>query len=105
MAEHRFLVKQSDLKKLEADVYNKGHIDREHLVVFLEMIPTNDGKAIVEEVRAWLQKLQDDPKYDKITFPRGDIEAVLGDLDSYGRVQPDTIAALKEQSNRSLPIQ
>lgn len=92
------------LKELNAKVYEKGLIDREHILELLTIIDTSDSRDIVAEVREWLTMLHDDPTYDKVRFPQGDIEAVIGDLDSYGRVQPETIYQFKQASNRSLPL-
>lgn len=97
-------IAKKDLTTLEKKVYNRGHIDREHLLEFLTLLPTSDGQQIVEEVKSWLEKLHNDSKFDKVTFPQGDIDAIIGDLDSYGRVQPETILSFKERSNRTLPI-
>lgn len=97
-------IDENKVKELNDKVYERGMIDREHLLEFLTCITTNDQKAIVEEVKKWITGLHEDPKYDKIQFPNKDIEAILGDLDSYGRVQPDTIMQFKEASNRSLPL-
>lgn len=97
-------VNPDKLQELNDKVYQLGSIDREHLLEFLSLIDTNDQEAIVKEVRDWLIALHGDPKYDKIRFPDKDIEAIIGDLDSYGRVQPETILKFKEQSNKTLPI-
>lgn len=92
------------LKALNDKVYDKGFIDREHLLEFLKSMDTNDGETIVKEVKKWLTDLHDDPKYSKVTFPKGDIDAVISDLDSYGRVQPETILKFKEQSSKTVPM-
>lgn len=92
------------LKELNDKIYEVAYIDREHLLEFLTLVDTNDAKSIVAEVEKWLNDLHGDPHYSKIRFPQGDIEAVLGDLDSYGRVQPETVLKFKEQSNKTLPI-
>lgn len=97
-------VKPEKVNEINAKVYEKGLVDREHLLEFLENIDTSDAKSIVDEVKEWLTTLHDDPKYDKVRFPQGDIDAVIGDLDSYGRVQPETIYKFKEGSNKGLPI-
>lgn len=89
---------------LNQKVYERGTVDREHLLEFLTLLNTNDATTIITEVKSWLQKLHDDPKYDKVYFPGKDIDAIIGDLDSYGRVQPETIMAFKQNSNRTLPI-
>lgn len=96
-------VNQDKVKTLNDKVYERGSIDREHLMEFLTCVETNDETTIVTEVQKWLTSLHDDPKYDKIHFPTGDIEAVLGDLDSYGRVQPETILQFKQNSNKAIP--
>lgn len=94
-------VKLADLKQLDAKVYAKGVVDREHLLEFLTLVPTNDSSQIIEEVKQWLTALHLNPKFDKIKFPSGHIDAVLTDLDSYGRVQPETILQLKQQYART----
>lgn len=96
-------IKQDKVDEINAKVYEKGLIDREHLLEFLENIDTNDAPSIIAEVRAWLTSLHEDPKYDKVHFPVGDIDAVIGDLDSYGRVQPETVYQFKQASSHSLP--
>lgn len=96
------IVDADKLKKLNDKVYECGLIDREHLLEFLTLIDTNDSLVIINEVNKWLTGLHEDPKYDKISFPNGDIDAVLGDLDSYGRVQPETILQFKQSSNKEL---
>lgn len=98
------LVPKDELKKLNQDVYDRGLVDREHMMQFLALIPTNDGDHIIQEVKNWLYNLHNDPKYDKVVFPKGHIEAVISDLDSYGRVQPSTILKYKEQNGRELPV-
>lgn len=92
-----------DTSEINADIKQRGYIDREHLTQFLTLIPTNEAEVIIKEVQDWLKKLHDDPEYDKIVFPQGDIEAVLGDLDSYGRVQPITIQRFRQSSNKAVP--
>lgn len=94
------IINDDELQKLKQDIYNKGFVDREHLMQFLTLIPSNDGPTIIEEVKNWLQSLHNDPVLDKVVFPTGDIEAILGDLDSYGRVQPLTIQQFKQNSNK-----
>lgn len=95
------LINDKDLEQLNTEVYEKGLVDREHLLKFLSLIPTNDATVIIKEVQDWLSNLHKDPKYDKISFPQGDIDAVIGDLDSYGRVQPLTIQQFKQTSNKA----
>ena len=90
------------LAALNADVKLHGAVDRSHLLSFLQLNTNSDGKALVESVRNWLQQLHDDPTYTEVVFPKGDIDAVLGDLDSYGRVQADTIYQFKASSVREV---
>lgn len=92
------------LSELNDKIYERAVVDREHLLEFLTLIDTNDANTIIAEVQKWLETLHDDPKFSKISFPKGDIDAIIGDLDSYGRVQPDTILQFKERSNKTLPI-
>lgn len=96
-------VNPDKVKELNAKVYERGHIDREHLLEFLTLIDTNDAQSIIAEVRKWLTSLHDDPTYSKVVFPQGDIDAVIGDLDSYGRVQSETILQFKQASSHALP--
>jgi hypothetical protein len=93
-------IKDEDLQTLNSEIKLKGYIDREHLMKFLTFIPSNDGKTIISEVKDWIQGLHDDPSYSTIVFPNGDINAILGDLDSYGRVSTQTIQQFKQNSNR-----
>lgn len=97
-------IDQDKVKALNDKVYDNGGIDREHLLEFLTLIDTNDSGTIIAEVKNWLTKLHEDPKYSKVSFPNGDIDAIIGDLDSYGRVQPETIYQFKQSSSRTLPI-
>lgn len=101
MAEESFIDTEK-VAQLNDKVYERGVVDREHLLEFLTCIDTNDQQAIVTAVKNWLQSLQDDPKYDKITFPKNDINLILGDLASYGRVQPETVMKFRENSDRDL---
>lgn len=91
------IVPQDKLDLLNADVKTRGHVDREHLMQFLSLIPSNDSHQIVAEVKAWLTALHENPEYDKINFPGDDINSILTDLDSYGHVQASTLYKLKEQ--------
>jgi len=92
------------LSELNDKVYNNAAVDREHLMELLTLIDTNDAETIITEVKNWLKALHDNPKFDKIRFNDGEAEAVIGDLDSYGRVQPETIMQYKQNSNKTLPI-
>jgi hypothetical protein len=92
------------VKEINAKVYERAHVDREHLLEFLEALTTSDAKDITVEVKKWLTDLHNDATYDKVRFADGDIDAVIGDLDSYGRVQPGTILRFKQNSNKTLPI-
>ena len=95
---------KEDLEKLNAKVKDSGYVDREHLMEFLTLIPTNDGPHIIQEVKTWLSALHNDPTYDKISFPGNDIDAVISDLDSYGRVSTQTLMDFKANNGRTLPI-
>jgi hypothetical protein len=103
MPDFKSVVKPEDLDKLNDKVYQRGHVDREHLMEFMTIIPTNDEKQIVGEVEAWLTSLHNNPKFDKVVFMNDDVNRVLGDLDSYGRVQPGTILEYKQQHSRVVP--
>lgn len=104
MALRESFLDKEKVAELNTKIYEQGYIDRADLMNFLTYIDTTDAKIIISEVQGWLQGLHDDPKYDKITFPKGDVEAILGDLDSYGKVSTETILQFKEQSNKTLPI-
>ena len=90
------------LDALNADVKAHGAVDRAHLLSFLKLQTNSDGSQIVANVKVWLQGLHDDPTYERVVFPQGDIDAILGDLDSYGRVQPETILNFKYSSVREI---
>lgn len=90
------------LQELNDKIYENACVDREHLLKFLTLVDTNEAKVIIEEVQKWLKSLHDDPKFSKIVFPGGDIDAIIGDLDSYGRVKTETIMEFKDTSNRNL---
>lgn len=79
------------LADIEADVYEQGAVNRTHILDFLRLLPTNDGQAVAQAVRDWLEKLHNDPTYDRVFFPQGDIDRILGDLDSYGRLLHETV--------------
>lgn len=96
-------IADTDIQKLNQAVKEKGFVDREHLMQFLSLIPTNEASVIIQEVKDWLQALHDNPEYDKVVFPQGDIDAIIGDLDSYGRVQPLTIQQFKQNSTKAPP--
>lgn len=90
------------LAALNADVKAHGAVDRKHLLSFLQLQVNSDGDHLVKAVRTWLQSLHDDPDYDRVVFPNGDIDAVLGDLDSYGRVSSETILEFKNSTARNV---
>lgn len=97
------LIKDEDLQTLNDKVYDRGHIDREHLLEFLTLIPSTDDKQIIDEVKNWITGLHNDPKYTHVKFPSGDIDAIISDLDSYGRVQAKTILEFKTKSEKTVP--
>lgn len=90
------------LKAINDSVYKRGHVDREHLLEILRSVDTTDAHTIIAEIKQWLTDLHNDPYYDKIIFPQGDIDAIIGDLDSYGYIQPITILKFKEDSVREV---
>jgi putative heme iron utilization protein len=92
---------KEDLEKLNAKVKTAGYVDREHLMEFLTLIPTNDGQHIIQEVKTWLTTLHNDPSYDKVSFPGNDIDAIISDLDSYGRVSTQTLMEFKSNNGRT----
>lgn len=104
MAQKKSFVDSDKVKELNDKVYERGSLDREHLMEFLTCVDTNNAPDIIAETQKWLEELHANPKYSHIVFPRGDIEAIIGDLDSYGRVQAETIMKFKENSSRTIPI-
>lgn len=98
------LVDPEELGKLNADIKTRTYVDREHILRFLQLIPTSDGPHIVKEVETWLTSLHDDPSYDKVVFPRDDIKAVVSDLDSYGHVSTNTVLKFKEEFGKTVPL-
>lgn len=104
MPERISFVNQDKVLALNEKVRQLGSVDREHILEFLTLVETNDADTIVKEVKVWLAAVHSDPNI-PVNFPPGDIEAIIGDLDSYGRVQPETIMQFKQASNRSLPLQ
>ena len=95
-------MEKKKLEALNSDIKNKGYVDREHLLEFLRLIPDNNADNVAREVRDWLQSLHEDSELANVSFPQGDIDAIIADLGSYGRVQPGTIARLNEPTNRDL---
>lgn len=83
--------------EIEQDIYDKASVNREHLLAFLRLIPTNDSQVIHSTVETWLKRLHADPHFSRITFPQvdgeygGAIDRILNDLTSYGRVTHETI--------------
>lgn len=83
--------------EIEQDIYLKASVNREHLLAFLRLLPTNDSQAISTAVKTWLERLHADPYYSKISFPQvdgeygGAIQRILDDLSSYGRITHETI--------------
>lgn len=104
MAVKRSFVDKKTLDKLNERIFERARVDREDILEFLKMVDTSDGKIIVTEVQKWLEDLHADPKFTKVIFQPGDIEAILSDLDTYGRVQAETIMQYKQSSNKTLPI-
>lgn len=104
MPKRESFLDQKKADKLNEKIYQRGSLDREHLMEFLTCIDTNDARDIINEVKHWLKTLHSNPKYTRIVFPRGDIDSILGDLDSYGRVRTETIQEFKNSSSRTLPI-
>lgn len=97
------LVAKKDLDTLKAEIKTKGYLDREELLKFLTLIPTNDAPTIIKETQNWLNELHRDPDLPGVIFPQGDISSIIGDLDSYGRVQPSTIQDFKQTSTKAPP--
>jgi hypothetical protein len=102
MIERKDWIDPTKLSELNNKVYEHGTIDREDILSFLRLIDTTDSTVIINELKKWMTSIHEDPKYDKIVFPAGDIDAVIGDLDSYGVIQPSTILQFKEDSVRNV---
>lgn len=77
--------------EIEADIYAKGSLNRDHLLAFLRLAPTSDSQDLSTATRQWIQRLHDDPYYSKVTFPQGDIDRITSDLESYGHITHETI--------------
>lgn len=102
--EFKSKIAQEDLQKVNDDVKEKGYVDREHVLHFLQLIPTNDGQHIIKEVQKWLTDLHNDKAYETVVFPGNDIKAIIADLDSYGHVTSDTVLRFKEQHGKQVPL-
>lgn len=101
MAEREW-VDSDKLVELNAKVKDAGYVDREDMLTFLSLVATSDATIIIAEVRKWLNFLHQSPDHDRISLPDKEIQNILGDLDSYGVVQSDTILKLKDESTRNL---
>jgi len=97
-------IKSEELQQLNDKVKSSGYVDREHLMEFLTLIPTNDGQHIVREVKQWLTTLHDSTDYATVTFPDDDINAIISDLDSYGKVSTNTILEFKQGHSKTVSM-
>jgi len=97
-------VNPDDLVVINSAVKAKGHLDRAHILQFLQAIPTTDGQHIILEVKKWLTDLHNDPTYATVSFPGDDINAIISDLDSYGRVSSDLLYQFKQEHGKTLPV-
>lgn len=88
--------------EIEADIWERASVNREHILAFMRLIPTSDSTALSTAIRQWLQRLHDDPHFSKVSFPQeslsGDlgvhghgIDRILEDLAGYGRVTHETL--------------
>jgi len=102
MIERKDWIDADKLKALNATVYKHGRIDREDVLSFLRLIETTDADVIISELKKWMTDLHNDPAYDKVILPEEQINAIIGDLDSYGVVQSETILKMKEDSVRNI---
>ena len=102
MADRKDWVNSEKLTALNDTIAKRGSVDREDILTVLKLVDTTDATIIVEEIKSWLKSLSDNPKFVNITLPDADIDAVLGDLGSYGVVQSITILKLKDNSNRNM---
>jgi hypothetical protein len=90
------------LDKLNASIKKNGTLDRQDILNFLTYIDTTDANVIVTELRSWLSELHNNTEFPSLKFTDQDINDVIGDLDSYGVIQSDTILKFKEISSRNL---
>lgn len=79
------------IEEIKAAIWEAGSVNRDHLLAFLTLQNTSDAGELSRRTASFLTGLHNDPYYSKVVFPQGDIERVLGDLSSYGRVTQETI--------------
>ncbi len=88
--------------EIEQDIWEKGSLNREHVLAFVSLLPDNDAANLRVAVKQWLGKLNDDPRLTKIFFipetttnqfgvHQNPADRILADLDNYGRIQHETI--------------
>jgi hypothetical protein len=91
-----------NLEAIEADVWEKASVNRDHILEWLKLQPSSDGATLKADLADWLKQLHANPKFTKVNFhPEGDlgvlgvnshpIQRILDDLESYGYVTRDTI--------------
>lgn len=97
-------VSSEELQAINESVKEKGTLDREHILRFLQAIPTTDGPHIINEVKKWLIDLHNDPNYARVSFPGDDINAIISDLDSYGHVSSDLLYRFKQEHGKTVPM-
>lgn len=102
MNERTDWIDRTKLDELNDTIYARGSVDREDILSFLTLIDTTDPLVIIAELKKWLSELNDSTKHDKVVFSQADINAVIGDLESYGVLQHATILELRENSSRNL---
>ena len=95
---------KTKLDNINQKVKARGHVDREHVKEMLESIPTSEAKVVIAEINNWLTELHNSKEFPKVVFPKGHIDAIIGDLESYGRVQPSTLyREYSQKSNVEVP--
>jgi hypothetical protein len=95
-------IDSAKLDELNASIKKNGTLDRQDILTFLTLVDTNDADVITRELRSWLTELHNDTAFPNLRFTDQDINDVIGDLDSYGVVQSETILKFKESSSRNL---
>lgn len=92
------------LEDIQNDIYQQGVVTRGHLLEYLKLQDTSDNAEIARRVRDWLEGLHADPYYSKVRFQYDGVNAILGDLASYGRVMPETIMGNPQAETKIEPI-
>jgi hypothetical protein len=95
-------IDSAKLDTLNIHIAKHKVVDRQDILTFLTLIDTNDANVIIQEIRAWLKDLHESDVYKNVRFTDSDINDIIGDLDSYGVVQSETILRFQDSSSRNL---